>query len=236
MPTPLFPLILAILTPPLTMARARGFMTRVRNPYGGGAVRARNLRCMAEKFGKKGPGWGEKLGVMMAGVGLGLGVGLGMVQPATAEYRSVGEFGTSGIFLKDTLKIESIDDPKVEGVTLYISDFSIPITEKFANGFMEPSAIGVTCARTGPLKMKDSMSKSTSGEEVFSESRSLFFGKAIRVRRIYDKARETLLYIGYSDRLDKNSDSNKSRFKSAICAIPLNADPGAGIVPVAQEN
>jgi len=144
--------------------------------------------------------------------------------------RTVGDFGTSGLVFKDSLKVDALDDPKVEGVTLYISDFQIPITEKFQNGFNDPGAVGITCAKTGPIRLKKGVSKSKAGEEVFSESRSLFFGKSIKVRRIFDEEKKTLLYISYSDRLDKTNDENKSRFKSAICALPLDASVGDGMV------
>jgi hypothetical protein len=42
--------------------------------------------------------------------------------PATcfAESRLVGNIPTSGLIFKDTLKVTSFDDPKVQGVTLYI--------------------------------------------------------------------------------------------------------------------
>lgn len=44
----------------------------------------------------------------------------------------------------------------------------------------------------------------------------------IRVRRIYDKENNNLVYASFSTRLDKGDDSNKSRFKSSICAVHVN--------------
>jgi CreA protein len=41
------------------------------------------------------------------------------------------------------------------------------------------------------------------------------------VQRIYDEDDKTLIYVSYNTRLDKNDDSNKSRFKSSLCAIGL---------------
>ncbi len=64
---------------------------------------------------------------------------------------------------------------------------------------------------------------SKAGEEVFSEARSLLF-KTIRVRRIYDKESKAILYISYSTRLSKTDDDNKSRFKSSLCAVPLDGE------------
>jgi catabolite regulation protein CreA len=61
---------------------------------------------------------------------------------------------------------------------------------------------------------------SKSGEEVFSEARSLLF-KTVRVRRLYDADANALIYVSFSTRFDKNDDANKSRFKSSICAVPL---------------
>lgn len=61
---------------------------------------------------------------------------------------------------------------------------------------------------------------SKQGEEVFSEARSLLF-KTVRVRRVYDKESKALIYISYSTRFSKSDDDNKSRFKSSLCAIPV---------------
>jgi catabolite regulation protein CreA len=58
-------------------------------------------------------------------------------------------------------------------------------------------------------------------KEVFKESKSLLF-KSLRVQRIYDKERNTLVYVSFNTRLDKNDDSNKSRFKSSLCAVNLD--------------
>lgn len=69
---------------------------------------------------------------------------------------------------------------------------------------------------------------SEEGEEVFEENRSLFF-KAIRVKRVYDKQSNTVVYASYSTRLDKNSDKNKARFKSSLCAVSLSGAKFADI-------
>lgn len=67
--------------------------------------------------------------------------------------------------------------------------------------------------------MQIDMSKA--GEEVFSEARSLLF-KTIRVRRIYDEQANAIIYVSYSTRFSKGDDENKSRFKSSLCAVPLD--------------
>eukprot|EP00980_Cylindrotheca_fusiformis_P004225 scaffold918_cov126-Cylindrotheca_fusiformis.AAC.4 len=147
----------------------------------------------------------------------------GAVQPAMAESsKLIGELQGSGLFFKDTLEIERFEDPKVKGVELYISNFQRPITERFNKGFFnDPSTAAVACAKTGRVKIADNINKSKSGEEVFQESRSLLF-KNLRVQRVYDLDTNTIVYVSFNTRLDKNDDENKSRFASSLCAVNLN--------------
>jgi len=135
----------------------------------------------------------------------------------------IGEIAGSGIVFKDTLVVEQFDDPKVKGVSLYISNFQKPLAEKISKGqlFSDPSFASVSCARTGPITIADNIAKGKQGEEVFEESKSLLF-KTLRVQRIYDEERGVVVYVSFNTRLDKNSDSNKARFKSSTCAIGLN--------------
>eukprot|EP00547_Thalassionema_nitzschioides_P003948 CAMPEP_0194200910 /NCGR_PEP_ID=MMETSP0156-20130528/1343_1 /TAXON_ID=33649 /ORGANISM="Thalassionema nitzschioides, Strain L26-B" /LENGTH=194 /DNA_ID=CAMNT_0038925983 /DNA_START=95 /DNA_END=675 /DNA_ORIENTATION=- len=140
-----------------------------------------------------------------------------------AESRVVGEISGSGLVFKDTLSIESFDDPKVRGVTLYISNFQKPLTERISKGelFTDPSAAALGCAKTASkVEIADNIAKGKRGEEVFEESKSLLF-KTLRVQRIYDEEKNTMVYVSFNTRLDKNQDSNKSRFKSSICAVNL---------------
>lgn len=41
------------------------------------------------------------------------------------------------------------------------------------------------------------------------------------VQRIYDTEKKTAIYVSFNTRLDKNDDTNKSRFKSSVCAVSL---------------
>jgi len=135
----------------------------------------------------------------------------------------VGEIAGSGLVFKDTLVVEQFDDPKVQGVTLYITNFQKPLTEKISKGemFSDPSYASVSCARTGKVAIADNIALGKQGEEVFEESKSLLF-KTLRVQRIYDKERNTMVYVSFNTRLDKGADGNKSRFKSSTCAININ--------------
>ena len=115
---------------------------------------------------------------------------------AEAKPRVIGEIQGSGLVFKDTLRVEAFDDPKVEGVQLYLSDFQRPVTEKLAKGdiFSDPSQGGLTCSHKGKVVVTKAASTSLDGEEVFSESRSLLF-KSLKVRRLVDREGESVVYV-----------------------------------------
>ena len=140
-----------------------------------------------------------------------------------ANSRVVGEISTSGIVFKDTLKIQSFRDPKISNVVIYLSDFERPITEKLTNNFFDdPSSSSITCVKIGDVNIADSkIDESNGGEEIFKENKNLFL-KEVKVNRIFDKETNTLIYTSYSTRFDKNSDNNKGRYKSSMCAINCN--------------
>ena len=156
--------------------------------------------------------------------------------PAHAESaRLIGQIKGSGLVFKDTLQVEAFQDPKVKGVYLYVSNFQIPITERLGgNFFSDPSYASVACARTGKVAIASNIAKGPAGEEVFEESKSLLF-KTLRVQRIFDEESNTVVYVSFNTRLDKNEDSNKSRFKSSICAINLDNE-GAVSTPSTAMN
>ena len=80
--------------------------------------------------------------------------------------RIVGEFQGSGLVFKDTLKVESFDDPKIKGVTLYVSNFERPLTERLSKDFFsDPSDASVGCARTGPVVVADNIARGTKVRE-----------------------------------------------------------------------
>lgn len=89
----------------------------------------------------------------------------GAIPPANAnESKVIGQLKGSGLVFKDTLSIERFDDPKVKGVTLYISNFDRPITEKLGgNFFNDPSSASVACAKTGPVAIADNIAKGPGG-------------------------------------------------------------------------
>lgn len=148
----------------------------------------------------------------------------GYIPTGVADARQIGDIPTSGLIFKDSLRVSSFKDPKIPNVNLYLADFDRPLTDKLnSNFFDDPSSSSLACSSDGPIDPANlqKITPNKEGEEIFEESRNLFF-KQIKVRRIYDKDSNTLVYVSYSTRFDKNADENKSRFKSSLCAVSVN--------------
>ena len=119
---------------------------------------------------------------------------LAVISRAAAE--DVGQFRND--WTGNSIVVEAIADPKVQGVTCHISRFSRSLIDRLSKGdwFVDPSNSSIACRQTGPVTISD-INTSASGEEVFSERLSLIF-KSLAVRRIYDKKNTTLIYVIYS--------------------------------------
>ena len=141
---------------------------------------------------------------------------------AAADKRTVGSISASGLVFKDKLIIDAFKDPKVDGVTLYVSDFERPVTERLQKDFFsDPSQSGLACSRRGAIKVTGDLNMSPEGEEVVTEAKSLLF-KTLKVRRVVDKETNSLVYVSYSDRLNKGDDANKARFSSSLCSVSMD--------------
>lgn len=113
--------------------------------------------------------------------------------------------------------IDAFDDPKVEGVTCYVSR-SRTGGVKGALGLAEDTAdASIACRQVGPIRIKEPFKD---GEEAFTERRSLLF-KKLRVTRFFDKSRNTLVYLVYSDKLIEGSPKN------SVSAVPIMPWPVA---------
>ena len=100
--------------------------------------------------------------------------------------------------------VEAYDDPKVGGVTCYLSRAKTGGI-KGALGVAEDKAeASIACRQVGPI----SFPKPIAGqEEIFNERISLVF-KRLRIVRMVDTRRNALVYLTYSDRLIEGSPQN----------------------------
>ena len=136
-----------------------------------------------------------------------------MLLPGLALAETIGEVSTVFKWLgpNDKIVVEAFDDPKVEGVTCYLSRAKTGGV-KGGLGLAEDRAeASLACRQVGPITFKG---KLEDGEEVFKERTSLVF-KTMQVVRFFDEQRNTLVYLVYSDRVIEGSPQN------AVTAIPL---------------
>ena len=112
------------------------------------------------------------------------------------QHEEVGEFKND--LIGNEIKLEALKDPKVDGVTCHLSYFDRGFWDRAAKGnwFENPSNSSIACRQTGPIVIGD-IDLDKSGEEVFSQQQSLIF-KQLAVRRIYDAANATLIYVAFT--------------------------------------
>ena len=123
-----------------------------------------------------------------------------------ANADPVGEVDTAFKLIGPDHKIvvDAYDDPKVAGVTCYVSRAKTGGL-KGAFGLAEDKAeASIACRQVGPVSFSQPLPRQ---EEIFSERLSLLF-KKLRVVRMVDKKRNTLVYLTYSDRLVDGSPKN----------------------------
>ncbi|QFT92666.1 hypothetical protein FIU86_07415 [Roseovarius sp. THAF9] len=137
-----------------------------------------------------------------------------MISPASAEQ--VGEIGVD--WAGNDIVVEAIEDPEVTGVTCHLAYFERGLIDRLANGnwFEDPSNSAIECQQTGPIVLGDIV-RSEDGEDVFRASRSIIF-KTLRVKRIYDSKRHTLVYISHGRELSQGS------AKVSISTVPISPD------------
>lgn len=138
-----------------------------------------------------------------------------------AHAEKIGEVSTAFKFVGPDHKVvvEAFDDPTVSGVTCHISR-SVSGGISGALGLAEDKAeASIACRQVGPITFAR---KVPLQEEVFSASTSILF-KKLRIVRIVDKKRNTLVYLTYSDKLIDGSPKN------SITSVPVDR---ATVIPL----
>lgn len=141
-------------------------------------------------------------------------VGVLVLLALPARGEQIGEVDTVFKFLGPDHKIvvDAHDDPKVAGVTCYVSRAKTGGI-KGAVGLAEDKAeASIACRQVGPVSIPKPLPLQ---EEVFNERISLIF-KKLRIVRMVDKTRNTLVYLTYSDRVIEGSPKN------SISTVPLD--------------
>lgn len=130
-----------------------------------------------------------------------------------AHAEKVGEIGVD--WIGNDIMIEAIHDPQVEGVTCHVSYFDRGLIDRLQKGnwFEDPSNSSIACRQTGPIVIGE-IDLDEDGEEVFKQRQSLIW-KVLVVKRLYDKANDTLIYLAHSRQVQDGS------AKMAISTVPL---------------
>jgi CreA protein len=111
----------------------------------------------------------------------------------------------------DRIAVDGFDDPKVQGVACHISR-AVTGGIKGALGVAEDTSdVSIACRQIGAIHITG---KLQDGETVFDERRSLLF-KQLHVVRFFDRGRNVLVYVSYSDRVIQGSPKN------SISSVPI---------------
>jgi CreA protein len=111
----------------------------------------------------------------------------------------------------DRIAVDGFDDPKVQGVACHISR---AVTGGIKGGLRlaeDTSDVSIACRQIAAIHITG---KLQDGEAVFDERRSLLF-KQLHVVRFYDRSRNVLVYVSYSDRVLEGSPKN------SISSVPI---------------
>ena len=132
---------------------------------------------------------------------------------AAAGAEPIGSVDTAFKLIGPDHKIvvDAHDDPKVQGVSCYVSRAKTGGISG-AIGLAEDKAeASIACRQVGPIQIGQPLPRQ---EEVFNERISLVF-KRLRIVRMVDVPRNTLVYLTYSDRLVDGSPQN------SVTAVPV---------------
>lgn len=127
---------------------------------------------------------------------------------------TVGEVDTVFKFFGPDHKIvvEAYDDPKVQGVSCYVSRAKTGGIKGALGLAEDKSEASIACRQVGPISFPAGPLKDQ--EEMFSERISFIF-KKLRVVRMVDAKRNTLVYLTYAERVIEGSPQN------SVTAVPV---------------
>ena len=115
----------------------------------------------------------------------------------------------------DKIVIDGFDDPKVQGVACHIARAETGGVKGQLGVAEDTSDASIACRQVGPIKVVGELKD---GELVFDEHRSLAF-KKLKVVRFFDRKRNVLIYVAYSDRVIEGSPQN------SISVVPIMGWP-----------
>ena len=125
-------------------------------------------------------------------------------QAATAEKIGTVDTAFQWIGRDHDIIVEAYDDPGVQGVTCYVSRARIGGVKGTLGLAEDRAEASIACRQVGPISFSAPLRQE---DEVFSERMSVLF-KRLRVVRMVDAKRNTLVYMTYSDKVIEGSPQN----------------------------
>ncbi len=151
------------------------------------------------------PGWIVAIGLLVLG------------GPALAQTR-IGEVDTTFRLMgrNDRVVVDRYDDPRVEGVSCYVSRAETGGVAGSLGLATDPNRFSIACRATGPVSVRGS--GLPKNEVVFGEKMSPFF-KEVRVSRLFDADKRVIVYLVWST---ISLGTGGAAFNS-VTAVPLDA-------------
>ena len=144
---------------------------------------------------------------------------LSLAFAAAAHAEPIGDVNTAFQWIGPDHKIvvDAYDDPKVAGVTCYVSHAKTGGLKGALGLAEDKSDASIACRQVGPISVTKALPQQ---EEVFNERLSILF-KRLRIVRMVDRQRNTLVYLTYSDRLVDGSPQNAVTAVAVDRATPI---------------
>lgn len=137
-----------------------------------------------------------------------------LASTCAAHAQRIGEVDTVFKLIGPDHKIvvDAYDDPEVKGVTCYVSRAKTGGIKGAVGLAEDRSEASIACRQVGPISFARPLPMQ---EEMFNERTSLVF-KRLRVVRMVDPKRNTLVYLTYSERVIEGSPQN------SVTAVPVD--------------
>lgn len=117
------------------------------------------------------------------------------------------------VFGSDKIVVEAFDDPKVPGVTCYLSNAQAGGLSGAVGLAEDPSEASIACRAVSSVAPRIATAFAQ-GEDVFTQARSPLF-KKMHITRFFDTKRNVVIYLSYTDKLADGSPKN------SISVVPL---------------
>ena len=143
-----------------------------------------------------------------------------VAMPSVTRAEIVGEVDTAFRWLgkDDRIVVEAFDDPKVVGVTCFVSRARTGGVKGTIGLAEDTSDASIACRQIGStVRIEEKLPLQ---EDVFTTRTSILF-KKLHVVRIVDPKRNALVYLTYSDKLIDGSPKNAVTAVAIDSSVPI---------------